>query len=581
MKIDTSPGGIYQEYTNDLDWKTTQGFVKQWTECTDFVEGKQWPSATEKTKYMPRPVINICDQTVENKRSNILSQQLKMRFRPKEMVDENESDNEIAQDFTDMAENTWDDLNQARLNEEMTNDAIIVGAGILHYYYDADYLEQTKSAKTVGKLCGETIDPMDISFGNNQLKYYELQNQPFIILRKREDYRDVQQKAMQYGDDADKIEPDKESDSDEKYTNAKIKSDNSTDVTTYTKYFKKNGQVYWTKVVKQAIVIKPRPLAPINTDTIDLYPIAMAVFKRKKKCTYGRGFIQDIIPNQKAINWNYGMMLLATQDNAWPKLLIKQGALDQQITNVPGEILTDRFMGGDGIKYLQPPNFSSAPMQLAQNIMETTKSVIGVSETSTGEQIGANMSAAAIIALQNQAQKPNDGYMKVIVNTMKDIGKIWEQFYKCFYNFDRPIKGKDEDGQPITKIFNGEKGRGVVMDLVVDVGPASVYSESLVVNMLDNYAQRGWIDKYTHAENMPDSVMPQGLKEQLKKEQEAMKQQQEMKMQAQAQQAQAQQAQAQQDMANQQSTDIMNQLSPEEQQHLQENPQILDEFAKG
>lgn len=561
MKIDKTPGGIYQEVQKDIDYKTAQGFVKKWTESTDFVEGKQWPPPTEKTKYMPRPVINICDQTVENKRSNILSQELKMRFRPKEMIDDSEDDNKIAQDFTDMAENTWEDLNQARLNEEMTNDAIIVGSGIIHYYYDANYTAGVQLPH-VGRICGEIIDPMDIVLGNNQLKAYELQKQPFIILRKREDFKDVQEESKEYGDDWDKIQPDKEADEDEKYRNAKTQSENSREVTTFTKYYIEKGELNWVKVTKDAVVRKPKKFAPVvkledgtvQYEPFKLYPLVMTVFKRNKKCTYGRGFIQDIIPNQKALNWNLGMMLLSVQDNAWPKLLVQHGALEQQITNVPGEVLTVKSMNGaDGVKYLQPPNFSQAPMQLAQNMLEMTRSVVGVTETSTGEQLGANMSAAAIIALQNQAQKPNDAYMKDIVQTMKDVGKIWEGFYKSFYNLPRPIKGKDEQGNPITKVFNGEDGRGMEFDLIVDVGPASVYSESLVVNMLDSYAQRQWIDKYQHAEYMPDSVMPQGLKEQFKKEQETIKEQQE---------------------AQQQATEA---LSPEEQAHLQQNPQIMQQ----
>jgi hypothetical protein len=220
----------------------------------------------------------------------------------------------------------------------------------------------------------------------------------------------------------------------------------------------------------------------------------------------------------------------------------------------------DQYQGaGDGFKYMQMPNTPSTVSNLTQTIMDMTRNVVGVSEVSTGENIGANMAASAIIALQNQAQKPNDAYMRITVETVKRIGEIWEEFFKCFYSLDRPIKGKDEEGRPITKVFNGEKGRGIEFDLIVDVGPSSMFSESLQISVLDDYASKGWIDKYTHAENMPTSVLPQAIREQFEKEKE-----------------QAKEMEEQQKMAIQGADQVIGQLPVEDQQYLQQNPQILE-----
>lgn len=558
MKVSTDPGKIYQEYLNDVDYKTAMEFTKTWPEFTRFVEGKQWPKPTEKTKYMPRPVINICDQTVENKRSNILSQQLKMQFRAKEITEETEErDEEIAQDFSDMAENTWYDLDQDTLTEEAVNDAIEIGNGILHYYFDNNIVGGTYT-KYRGEIQGETIDPMDVMFGNNRLKPYQIQKQPWITIRRKRNVKDVIEEAKKHGKNADKIEADTDDTHDEQYDNAKVESKNSSEVTTFTKYYKQNGEVWYVEVTKDATIRKPQKLAPtVVIDEEDMsepfkkYPLVHIGFKRRRKSVYYRSLIEDIIPNQKSLNWGLGMQLLSVQQTAWPKIIAKVGALTQQVTNEPGEILYDNALQGDGFKYMQMPNTPPTAMNLTQTIMEMTKNVVGVSEVSTGESIGANMAASAIIALQNQAQKPNDAYMRVIVSAIKQVGEIWECFFKSYYNIDRPIKGKDENGKKITKIFNGENGRGVEFDLMVDVGPASMYSESLQVAVLDQYADRQWIDKYKHAEYMPKNVLPQGIREQFAKEEELAQEQEEMGL-------------------NQQ------QLTPEEQQYLQANPQLME-----
>lgn len=571
MKIKTDPGSIYQEYLNDIDYKTTMGFVKKWPEYTRFIEGKQWPAPTDETKHMPRPVVNICDQTVENKRSNILSQQLKMQFRVKEMpVDNEELSQEVedvAQSFTDMAENTWYDILQDTLLKEYTNDAISLGAGFVHYYFDNSYKGGTYK-KYIGKMKGEVIDPMDLILGNNQLKPYQLQMQPWFTIKRRRDFNTVVEISKKRGKDWDKIEPDPtNSEETEKYDSAKVESKNASEVTTYTKYFKKNGEVYWVEVTKNAVVVKETRLSPTEECKFELYPGDMLGFKRRRKCAYYRSMIEDIIPNQKSLNWGLGMQLLSVQQTAWPKIIAKVNALTQAVTNTPGEILIDNYGGGgDGFKYMQMPNTPNTAPALTQTLLDMTRSVTGVTEVSTGEQIGANMAAAAIIALQNQAQKPNDDYMNDVVASVKRTGEIWEQFFKCFYNIPRVIRTKDEDGQDAFKEFDGTKGRGIEFDLMVDVGPSSVYSESLQVSILDNYADRQWIDKYQHAEYMPKNTLSQGLREAFKKEQEE------------AQELAEQQAMMQQQQANQQSQvdAVLSQLTPEERQAVEADPSLLD-----
>lgn len=555
MKIKTDPGSIYQEWLNDIDYKTAMGFIKSWQEFTKFKEGKQWPPPTEETKYMPRPVINICDQTIENKRSNILSQNLKLQFSLKE---QNEGGDEIASDFTDMAHKAWYDMDQDTLTEEAVDDVLTLGAGCLHYFWDNTIKGGTINP-WIGRMDGEVIDPMDVTLGNNQLRPYETQKQPFILLKRRRDVNETVERAKANGKDFELIKADTYNSVDEKYESAKVESKNSTEVTTWTKYFRKNGEVYWTEVTKEATVQKETRLSPMEECKFILYPVEIIGFKRRRKCAYYRSFLEDIIPNQKSLNWGLGMQLLSVQQTAWPKIIAKVDALQQAVTNTPGEILVDHAQGGDGIKYMQTPSNSQTAPQLMQTLMDMTRSVTGVTDVSTGEQIGANMAAAAIIALQNQAQKPNDGYMRTVIASMKRVGEIMEQFFKCFYNMDRTIKGEDEDGNEASKVFNGVKANGIEFDLMVDVGPASTYSESLQVSILDLYAERQWIDKYQHAKYMPKNTLSQGLREELEKEQEEMKLAEEQQMQQ-----------------TSQVDTLMAGLTPEERAAVEADPTLLE-----
>ena len=288
------------------------------------------------------------------------------------------------------------------------------------------------------------------------------------------------------------------------------------------------------------------------------------VFKPKKKCSFGRAVVEDIINNQRALNFNIAMLLYSVQQTAWPKILTKVGALaGQVITNDPGEVLTDNFgsPGIDGIKYMQPPNFSTMPILLTDKILELMRQVTGTTEVNAGEVLGANMAASAIVALQNQAKKPNERYVKILQRSIKNIGRIWEEFYKCHYNLPRPVTATDKDGNEYTKTFTGSDYANMGFGLTVDVGAGSIFDESLQVGTIEKMYERDHITKYQYIRYLPNNAVTTELRQDFEKEEEQMQQQQEM--------------QGQQQIIDQ----ALAELSPEQLAQLESNPELMDEFV--
>jgi hypothetical protein len=328
--------------------------------------------------------------------------------------------------------------------------------------------------------------------------------------------------------------------------------------------YKQDGEVYWTQVTQTALIVPPTRLAPTTSQKgFEIYPIDVLVFDPRKKCIYGRSVCEDLIPIQKYLNWGLGMMMKGIEQTAWPKILAKVGALaGQVITNNPGEIITDNFgiQGVDGIKYMQPPNFSNEPIILAEKLIEMVRQVTGTTEVNSGEVIGANMAASAILALQSQAQKPNVFNQNKYFKSMEHKGRIYEEFYKCYYNLPRPIKSKDDNGQEITKKFVGTDAAEMSFGLKIDVGPGSVFSESLQMTMLKDMYDKKDITKYQYVKYAPRNSVPQELKSDFKKEEEQIAEQQAL-MQSQKQ-------------------AIISRLTPEEQAELNANPQMLDQMMQ-
>jgi hypothetical protein len=171
------------------------------------------------------------------------------------------------------------------------------------------------------------------------------------------------------------------------------------------------------------------------------------------------------------------------------------------------------------------------------------------------------MAASAIIALQNQAKKPNERYVKILQRSIKNIGRIWEEFYKCHYNLPRPVTATDEDGNEYTKTFTGSEYANMGFGLSVDVGAGSIFDESLQVGVVEKMYDKGDIDKYKYVKYLPQNAVKSEMRQDFEKEEEQMQQQQEM--------------QGQQQIIDQ----ALAELSPEQLQQLEADPQMMEEFV--
>ena len=123
------------------------------------------------------------------------------------------------------------------------------------------------------------------------------------------------------------------------------------------------------------------------------------------------------------------------------------------------------------------------------------------------------MSGSAIVALQTQAKVPIEDMQKRFWRVHEKIARVWEQFFKGYYNFDIPYI-VENDGDQENAIFNGSQYQNMDFETTIDVGAGSAYSESLSITLLENALNRGDITFDQFIDLYPDNAMP--FKAQLK-----------------------------------------------------------------
>lgn len=514
---------IWREYEAGLLYQRELGLTWKLPEYERFKRGDQWPPPSKRTANLPRPVFNIVNFFIRTKRANILNQTVKMVYSPAEQAGGEAAEHAAAgaQDFTDFAAALWNELDQDELNENFIDDCATGGTGILHYYWDNE-VSGGMSLRYRGAVRGETIDPLDIFFGNPQET--RVQKQPYIIISGRESVRALREKARRQGMDEEKIEAiEADGKMAEGYGAAQKGIEEEEKATVLTRYWKKDGQVYFSRATRSVVLTPETPLTPKGAGCpITLYPLAVMNWEKRKKSIFGTGEAEGLLPNQKAINYNIAMMLLSVQQTAWPKILSKLGALQQQITNTPGELLVDYYGGGgDGVKYMQPPAFPGMALTLADRVFDYSRTVSGVSEVVSGEMFASNMAASAIIALQNQSKQPIESIQKRFYRVIREVGRIWEQFFKTYYTLPRAMTVKDREGKESSRVFRGDFYGDVEFSLKIDVGAGSQYSEALAMASLDRLLEMGVVTPDQYIELAPQHVMP--FKEQLKRMREQEK----------------------------------------------------------
>ena len=525
---------IWSEWQNGLQYQNKLNLKNVCETCVDFFEGRQWAPATERTKNMPRPVENIIEYIVNGKKANILSSKISVVYKPL-IYDPEAEETAIkgASSFTSFAKHINKEIKQEDLNNDAILDGLVKGTYVFHYFWDKE--KKTGMAKFNGGLNGQIIDPLNIVFANP--KQRDEQKQKWIIIQSRENVQTLKLLAKKYG--ATQIDLELITADDDKEKNYDAEEQTGEEyATVLTKYFRKNGEVYYIKSTQNMIVQPETPLTPnanevkldideegktnedIEQVDIDkpeennefkmvLYPIVVGSYKNREKSIYGRGEVEQLIPTQKAINFNYAMMQMASQNMGFPKVVQRPRALNgKQITNVPGEVLTDYSPNFDGIRYLNPPAFSNMPITVSDKLIEITRTVTGATEVANGEVLGKNMSGSAIVALQTQAKVPIEDMQKRFWRVHEKIAKVWEQFFKAYYSFDSEYIVENDNGGQESAVFNGSMYSNVDFETTIDVGPGSAYSESLSINLLEQALQRGDITFDDYIDLYPDSAMP-------------------------------------------------------------------------
>ena len=552
-KPTTAPAEIKSEYKKGTEFKASlgdKGIFDQTKRNERFYIGDQWHGAKTGNE---RPLVrrNIIKRIGEYKMSVVTAAPISVNYSAdgipntvdmqddaetvkQEMLDGNVPSgapeapeiSAVTAAMSDYFKVTAERLKFDTKKEQVLRNAYISGTGLLFTYWDDSvetglYADNSRTKAIRGDIACEVLDVENVVFGdpNNE----DIQSQPYIIIVQRRDYEDVKREARKNGlTDAD-IKSDK---AEEAGYNSGDRGDSEPEdsrrVTVYTKIYKewdrddKTFHVMAVRVTEKTYVRKPWDLR------VKRYPVAKFCWERRRSSAYGESEITYLIPNQIAINRALTAAVWGLMANGMPIMLVNGDVVTDPVTNDPGQIIKVYGESTDvanAVKYIQPPTAIPQYQNVVNDLCTNTLSDSGANDAALGNLRPDN--AAAIIQMREAATAPMQVYMNRFYDFVEDVARIWADFWLNLYG-DRQMQLKDRNGTQYL-LFKAERYRSLLITARVDVGAATMYSEAVVVETLNNLLSAGLISFDQFLERIPSGLIPDvtGLREDIKAAQQA------------------------------------------------------------
>lgn len=472
----------YQLYLKDRDFKRQSNFIKYVQEARNFYNGNQYPSDNP-NNYI-RVTMNIVAFCVNLKASKINGTSTYIQF----TCDDDSVDCVHLEEF--------DEYNRKKMDETTNNfqaniNGFTDGTAISYIRFDEDDTSYKGIYK--GGLVEEQIDILRFAVANPYVK--ELQNQKWVMfwvdsevgavrdLVEREDEEERKKaQALVVPDNYDDVN-----------SNPDYNRENITHkvCTVFTRYFKINGEVYYMMSTKNVNLFEyPHPLSTIIQDkyieemkkmvkkhskenqeedsskvydlAIDyedminqlpdpkpmedeeyeeikekfsLYPFARYVPTEISNSFYGKSDVKELIPSQKAINYQLSMQVKCSENNAYNKIFAKPDALQgQEITTDPGQVLYDYSKGinGWGVKFAESQPMPTGMMDFTERFLSMVRIVYGFNDVMDGSSSTSDMSGYLYQQMVKNANTPLEQIQKQFWKYLKDKAAIRLTFYKFF-----------------------------------------------------------------------------------------------------------------------------------------------------
>lgn len=382
------------------------------------------------------------------------------------------------------ASKVWEKEKMDFKGRRLTKDAAINDEGIMYIDFDTE-------AKM--PIC-EIVKKNDIYYGNENDD--NIQNQPYILIRKRMPVSNAVDFALGYGckkEDTRFITGDNDN-YEESGDAAKQELDGM--VTIVYKLYKKNGIVHFSIATKYVDICKD-----VSLD-IKRYPVAHMNWEEKEGSARGEGEVRYHIPTQIEVNKIEMRRIVTVHQQAYPRTVVNTSKItNPSAINTVGGIIKTNGQAVDDVNKiiatLQPAQMSSDVKILQDDLINITRELAGAGDSATGNINPESASGRAILAVQQASQAPMTEQRESYKNFLEDVAHIWLEYLIAHSSDGIPMEETitEENGEEYVQLVTVPKSvlRDLQVTIKIDVTPKSVYDRYAQESILENLLTNGFL----------------------------------------------------------------------------------------
>ena len=365
----------------------------------------------------------------------------------------------------------------------VTKDAAINDEGIIYVNFDREKMQPVN----------EIIKKNDIYYGNENDD--DIQNQPYILLRKRLPVVNAIELALAEGMSEEKTEliiGDNDN-FEESGEAAKYELDNM--VTIIYKLYKKDGTVKFSIASRWVTIAE-------DIDTgLSLYPVAHFNWEEKEGSARGEGEVRYLIPNQIEVNRTEVRRVLTVKYQAYPQKVADISKIKNPaaLNRVGGVIETNGQPVDDVHKVvgtIPPAQMSPDVVKLQEDLITVTRELAGAGDTATGSVNPESASGRAILAVQQASQAPMTEQKETFKNFVEDLARIWLEYLIVYSADGLSLEEEVTDPRTGEKTVQLVKVPQTALEQVqatvkIDVTPKGVYDKFAQEQTIENLLTQG------------------------------------------------------------------------------------------
>ena len=468
MKTDLKT--ILEEYRKCTGYNLMTDYYYKTAQHQDFYIGNQWNGVN--APGLDKPVLNFIRRVCSFLNAMVTSDDISAFVTPYVHTAENTHTADI---MNIALAQVFENSRLTVMARKAVLDAIITGDGYLYWYY----ADSTVKA--------ELLKGTNVLFANPYLN--DVQKQPFILIEQREYLDKVKNMAAENGQETKFITADE---------NCLTNVECLPVVTLITKLYKQDGAVWYTQVTKNGVITPPVCLGYGH------YPLAKFSWDYRNNSCHGMGAVENLIPNQIAVNKLWAMALLHHKTMAFPKIFFDKTKLDKWTNKVgaaigvignPNDAVATSFKAND---------MSQQLMELVEKTISFTKEFMGANDTSLGNVNPENTSA--ILAVQRSATIPLENQKQQFADFLEDCVVIIMDIMKCCYG-ERYIEKATDTGYVLEK-FDFSAVDSTQLTWAVQADTSTPWSESVQMQTLENlYAKQILTDAYDYVQAIPSTQL--------------------------------------------------------------------------